>query len=136
MILIFFFFHDFFHDCGNPVEGGTDEDEGMFNGSRNHAVSTNRRTKVPLPMRVASPEAGVSIKTYALLDITLCNAWLMKALRIRGRRGTMSLATLNGVQSRAPTKVMRLVGADPTEKEKWSSAASTPETTYGWITKA
>lgn len=85
------------------------------NGSGNHAVSTNRRTKVPLPVRVASPEAGVSIKTYALLDITLCDAWLMKALRIQGQRGTMSLATLYGVQSRAPTKVMRLVGTNPTE---------------------
>ena len=73
-------------------------------GYHGHHVASNHHvmgSKVALPfllVKVTSPETGISVKTYALLDsgssVSLCQDKLLQMLKARGRTEKMSLTTL------------------------------------------
>ena len=67
--------------------------------------------KVALPfllVKVTSPETGISVKTYALLDsgsnVSLCQDRLLQLLKARGRTEKMSLTTLEKENSEATAR--------------------------------
>ena len=74
-----------------------------FNSS--HHVMGNKVALPFLLVKVTSPETGISVKTYALLDsgsnISLCQDRLLKLLKARGRTEKMSLTTLEKENSEA-----------------------------------
>ena len=71
--------------------------------------------KVALPfllVKVTSPETGISVKTYALLDsgsnVSLCQNRLLQLLKARERTEKMSLTTLEKENSEATARVISL----------------------------
>ena len=72
-------------------------------------------SKVALPfllVKVTSPETGISVKTYALLDsgssVSLCQDKLLQMLKARGRTEKMSLTTLERKNCEATARVVSL----------------------------
>ena len=63
-------------------------------------------------MKVTSPETGISVKTYALLDsgssVSLCQDKLLQMLKARGRTEKMSLTTLERRNHEATARVVSL----------------------------
>ena len=71
--------------------------------------------KVALPFlleNVTSPETGISVKTYALLDsgsnVSLCQDKLLHLLKARGRTERMSLTTLEKENNKTTAQVISL----------------------------
>ena len=87
-------------------------------GYHGHHVASNHHvmgTKVALPfllVKVTSPETGISVKTYALLDsgssVSLCQDKLLQMLKARGRTEKMSLTTLERKNHEATARVVSL----------------------------
>ena len=87
-------------------------------GYHGHHVASNRHvmaSKVALPfllVKVTSPETGVSVKTYALLDsgsnVSLCQDQLLRMLKTRGRIEKMSLTTLEKENNETTARVVSL----------------------------
>ena len=83
-----------------------------------HHVASNHHvmgSKVALPfllVKVTSPETGISVKTYALLDsgsnISLCQDRLLRMLKARGRIEKMSLTTLEKKNNETTARVVSL----------------------------
>ena len=82
-----------------------------------HHVSSHHimGSKVALPFllaKVTSPETGMSVKTYALLDsgsnVSLCTESLLKTLGVKGRTEKMSLTTLEKENSETAARVASL----------------------------
>ena len=65
-----------------------------------------------LLVKVTSPETGMSVKTYALLDsgsnVSLCQDRLLQMLKARGRSEKMSLTTLERKNNEATARVVSL----------------------------
>ena len=63
-------------------------------------------------MKVTSPETGISVKTYALLDsgsnVSLCQDRLLRILKARGRTEKMSLTTLEKKNNETTARVVSL----------------------------
>ena len=77
--------------------GSSSDTEGHHVSSDHHIMGN----KVALPfllVKVTSPETGILVKTYALLDcgsnVSLCQDRLLQMLKARGRTEKMSLTTL------------------------------------------
>ena len=66
--------------------------------SSSHHIMGNKVALPFLLVNVTSPETGISVKTYALLDsgsnVSLCQDRLLQLLKARGRTERMSLTTL------------------------------------------
>ena len=87
-------------------------------GIEGHHVSSNHhvmRNKVALPfllVNVTSPETGISVKIYALLDsgsnVSLCQDKLLHLLKARGRTERMSLTTLEKENNETMAQVISL----------------------------
>ena len=83
-----------------------------------HHVASNHHvmiSKVALPfllVKVTSPETGISVKTYALLDsgsnVSLCQDRLLQMLKARGRTEKMSLTTLEKKNNETTARVVSL----------------------------
>ena len=65
-----------------------------------------------LLVKVTSPETGISVKTYALLDsgsnVSLCQDRLLRMLKARGRIEKMSLTTLEKKNNETTARVVSL----------------------------
>ena len=94
--------------------GSSPETEG-YHG--HHVVSSHHvmGSKVALPfllVKGTSPETGISVKTYALLDsgssVSLCQDRLLQMLKARGRTEKMSLTTLERKNHEATARVVSL----------------------------
>ena len=63
-------------------------------------------------MKVTSPETGISVKTYALLNsgsnVSLCQDRLLRMLKARGRIEKMSLTTLEKENNETTARVVSL----------------------------
>ena len=87
-------------------------------GYHGHHVASSHHvmgSKVALPfllVKVTSPETGISVKTYALLDsgssVSLCQDKLLQMLKARGRTEKMSLTTLERKNHEATARVVSL----------------------------
>ena len=87
-------------------------------GYHGHHVASSHHvlgSKVALPfllVKVTSPETGISVKTYALLDsgssVSLCQDKLLQMLKARGRTEKMSLTTLERRNHEATARVVSL----------------------------
>ena len=86
-------------------------------GYHGHHVASHHvlGSKVALPfllVKVTSPETGISVKTYALLDsgssVSLCQDKLLQMLKARGRTEKMSLTTLERRNHEATARVVSL----------------------------
>ena len=87
-------------------------------GIESHHVSSSHHVmgnKVALPfllVNVTSPETGISVKTYALLDsgsnVSLCQDKLLHLLKARGRTERMSLTTLEKENNETMARVISL----------------------------
>ena len=80
--------------------------------SSSHHVMGNKVTLPFLLVKVTSPETGISVKTYTLLDsgsnVSLCQDRLLQLLKARGRTEKMSLTTLEKENSEATARVISL----------------------------
>jgi len=92
--------------------------ESPSNDADSHAAAAFHaiRAKVALPLlpvRVTSPESGVSVQTYALLDsgsnVTMCSDNLLGRLQTKGRPEGMTLTTLEKSRSQSVAQVVRLI---------------------------
>jgi hypothetical protein len=99
----------------SPKEASSGESSTRKNDSHVAATSYIDGTKVALPLLpvvVTSPESGISVRTYALLDsgsnVTMCSDELLKALHVEGRPETMTLTTLEKSKSQSIARVVRL----------------------------
>ena len=93
---------------------------GSSSDTEGHHVSSNHHimgNKVALPfllVKVTSPETGISVKTYALLDsgsnvsLYMCQDRLLQMLKARGRTGKMSLTTLEKRNNETTARVVSL----------------------------
>ena len=87
-------------------------------GYHGHHVASSHHvlgSKVALPfllVKVTSPETGISVKTYALLDsgssVSLCQDKLLQMLKARGRTEKMSLTTMERKNHEATARVVSL----------------------------
>ena len=87
-------------------------------GYHGHHVASSHHvmgSKVALPfllVKITSPETGISVKTYALLDsgssVSLCQDKLLQVLKARGRTEKMSLMTLERKNHEATARVVSL----------------------------
>ena len=87
-------------------------------GIEGHHVSSSHHVmgnKVALPfllVNVTSPETGISVKTYALLDsgsnVSLCQDKLLHLLKARRRTERMSLMTLEKENNETAAQVISL----------------------------
>ena len=83
-----------------------------------HHVSSSHHVmgkKVALPfllVNVTSPETGISVRTYALLDsgsnVSLCQDKLLRQLRAHGRTEKLSLTTLDKERNETTAQVISL----------------------------
>ena len=80
--------------------------------SSSHHVMGNKVALPFLLVKVNSPETGISVKTYALLDsgsnVSLCQDRLLQLLKACGRTEKMSLTTLKKKNSEATARVISL----------------------------
>ena len=92
--------------------------EANSSGIEGHHVSSSHHVmgnKVALPfllVNVTSPETGISVKTYTLLDsgsnVSLCQDKLLHLLKARGRTERMSLTTLEKENNETTARVISL----------------------------
>ena len=93
-----------------------------------HHVSSSHHVmgkKVALPfllVKVTSPETGISVMTYALLDsgsnVSLCQDKLLRQLRAHGRTERLSLTTLNKERNETTAQVISLKVSNPDGSEE------------------
>ena len=93
------------------IETNSSTPEGHHVNSSHHVMGN----KVALPfllVNVTSPETGISVKTYALLDsgsnVSLCQDKLLHLLKARGRTERMSLTTLEKENNETTAQVISL----------------------------
>ena len=103
--------------------GGSDPSapEGHHVSSSHHVMGK----KVALPfllVKVTSPETGISVTTYALLDsgsnVSLCQDKLLRQLRAHGRTERLSLTTLNKERNETTAQVISLKVSSPDGSEE------------------
>ena len=97
------------------AKAGSSSETESYHG---HHVASNHHvmgSKVALPfllVKVTSPETGISVKTYALLDsgsnVSLCQDRLLQMLKARGRTEKMSLTTLEKKNNETTARVVSL----------------------------
>ena len=97
------------------AKAGSSSETESYHG---HHVASNHHvmgSKVALPfllVKVTSPETGMSVKTYALLDsgsnVSLCQDRLLQMLKARGRTEKMLLTTLERENNEATARVVSL----------------------------
>ena len=97
------------------AKAGSSSETESYHG--HHAASNHHvmGSKVALPfllVKVTSPETGMSVKTYALLDsgsnVSLCQDRLLQMLKARGRTEKMLLTTLERENNEATARVVSL----------------------------
>ena len=80
--------------------------------SSSHHVMGNKVALPFLLVNVTSPETGISVKTYALLDsgsnVSLCQDKLLHLLKARGRTERLSLTTLEKESNETTAQVISL----------------------------